>query len=133
MISRASKVVEVHVPGVYFSSSGHKPLARRASDVSLAPWSHASAGAVPSEPDTQMRPSLSSSITKSIRGQRRMRMLCDLTGGETHGCIYWGTARREQYALAKGIWPEGGDLGAALWWESAYRSGGHSGAPRQRY
>jgi hypothetical protein len=46
---------------------------------------------------------------------------------------YWGTARREKYALAKGIWPEGGDLGAALWWESAYRSGGHSGAPRQRY
>ena len=52
-----------------------------------------------------------------------MRMLCDLTGGETHGCIYWGTARREKYALAKGIWPEGGDLGAALWRESACRSG----------
>src|SRR5262245_53080053 len=94
MISRASKVVEVHVPGVYFSSSRHKPLARRASDVSLAPWSHASAGAVPSEPDTQMRPSLSSSITKrlfeksSIGGISSVnsRDGCETVPHRPHGC-----------------------------------------------
>jgi len=50
-------------------------------------------------------------------------VLFALTGGATHGCIYCGTARREKYKLAKGIWPEGGGLGAAIWWESACRSG----------
>jgi hypothetical protein len=37
-------------------------------------------------------------------------VLCDLTGGETHGSVYCGTARCEKYALAKGIGPEGGAL-----------------------
>ena len=39
-----------------------------------------------------------------------MRMLCDLTGGETHGCIYWGTARRENTHWQKAYGPKAGTL-----------------------
>lgn len=37
-------------------------------------------------------------------------MLCDLTGGETHGCIYWGTARRENTHWQKAYGPKAGTL-----------------------
>jgi hypothetical protein len=37
-------------------------------------------------------------------------MLCDLTRGETHGCIYWGTARRENTHWQKAYGPKAGTL-----------------------